>query len=59
MVFLVTKGIDRSFNSLDHSLLLAVLKKKSVSVSVINRIEVMLKKPEISVINSGKTQYIH
>ena len=53
--FLVTMDIEKTFDSLNHSFLLAVLKKFGFGTSFINWIETILNKPESCVINSGKT----
>ena len=53
--FLVTMDIEKAFDSLNHSFLLAVLKKFGFGTSFINWIETILNKPESCVINSGKT----
>ena len=53
--FLVTMSIEKAFDSLNHSFLLAVLKKFGFGASFINWIEAILNKPESCVINSGKT----
>ena len=53
--FLVTMDIEKTFDSLNHSFLFAVLKKFSFGTSVINWIYAILNKPESCVINSGKT----
>ena len=53
--FLVTVDIEKAFDSLNHSFLLAVLKKFDFGTSFINWIETILNKPESCVINSGKT----
>ena len=47
--------IEKAFDSLNHSFLLAVLKKFGFGTSFINWIEATLNKPESCVINSGKT----
>ena len=58
--FLVTMDIEKAFDSLNHSFLLAVLKKFDFGTSFVNWIETILNKPESCVINSGKTtQYFH
>ena len=57
--FLVTMDIDKAFGSLNHSFLLAVLKKIGLGTSFINWIEAILNKSESCAINSVKiTQYI-
>ena len=53
--FLVTMDIEKAFDSLNHSFLLAVLKKFGFGTSFINWIETILNKPESCVSNSGKT----
>ena len=53
--FLVTMDIEKAFDSLNYSFLLAVLKKFGFGTSFINWIETILNKPESCVINSGKT----
>ena len=53
--FLVTMDIEKAFDSLNHSFLLAVLKNFSFGTSFINLIEAILKKPKSCVINGGKT----
>ena len=53
--FLVTMDIEKAFDSLNHSFLLAVLKKFGFGTSFINWIETILNKPESCVISSGKT----
>ena len=47
--------IEKAVDSLNHSFLLAVLKKFGFGTSFINWIETILNKPESCVINSGKT----
>ena len=47
--------IKKAFDLLDHSFLLAVLKKFGFGTSFINWIETILNKLESCVINSGKT----
>ena len=47
--------IEKVFDSLNHSFLLAVLKKSGFGTSFINWIEAILNKSESYVINSGKT----
>ena len=53
--FLVAVDIQKAFDSLNHSVLLAVLQKFGCSVSFINWIDVILNKSEFCVIKSGKT----
>ena len=53
--FLVTMDIEKTFDSLNHSFLLAVLKKFGFGTSFIKWIEAILNKSESCVINSGKT----
>ena len=53
--FLVAVDIEKAFDSSNHSVLLAVLKKIGYSTSFINRIEVILNKSESCVIKNGKT----
>ena len=53
--FLVTMDIEKAFDSLNHSFLLAVLKKFGFGTSFIKWIEAILNKSESCVINSGKT----
>ena len=53
--FLVTIDIEKAFDSLNHSFLLAVLKKFGFGTSFINWIEAILNKSESCVINIGKT----
>ena len=53
--FLVTMDIEKAFDSLNHSFLLAVLKKVGFGTSFINWTGAILNKPESCVINSGKT----
>ena len=53
--FLVAVDIEKAFDSLNHSVLLAVLQKFGCSVSFINWIDVILNKSEFCVIKSGKT----
>ena len=53
--FLVTMDIEKTFDSLNHCFLLAVLKKFGFGTSFINWIEAILNKPESCAINSGKT----
>ena len=56
--FLVKMGIEKAFDSLNHSFLVAVLKKIGFGTSFIKWIEAILNKSESCVINSGKiTQY--
>ena len=47
--------IEKAFDSLNHTFLLAVLKKFGFGTIFINWIEAILNKPESCVINSGKT----
>ena len=47
--------IKKAFDLLDHSFLLAILKKFGFGTSFINWIETILNKLESCVINSGKT----
>ena len=47
--------IEKAFDSLNHTFLLAVLKKFSFGTSFINWIETILNKPESCVIYGGKT----
>ena len=53
--FLVAVDIEKAFDSLNHSVLLAVLQKFGCSVSFINWIEVILNKSEFCVVKRGKT----
>ena len=53
--FLVTMDIEKAFDSLNHSFLLAVLKKFGFGTSSINWIEAILNKLESCVISIGKT----
>ena len=48
--------IEKAFDSLNHSFLLAVLKKIGFGTGFINWIEAILNKPESCVINSRKTR---
>ena len=50
--------IEKAFDSLNHSFLLAVLKKFGFGTSFIKWIEAILNKSESCVINSGKTKNI-
>ena len=52
--FLVTMDIDKAFGSLNHSFLLAVLKKIGLGTSFINWIEAILNKSKSCAINSIK-----
>ena len=52
--FLATMGIEKFFDSLNHSFLLSVLKKFGFGTSFIKWIETILNKSESCVINSGK-----
>ena len=52
--FLVTVDIDKAFDSLNHSFLLAVLKKIVLGTSFINWIEAILNKSKSCAINSIK-----
>ena len=56
MVFLRTMGIEKAFDSLNHSFLLAVLKIFGFGTSFIKWIEAILNKSETCVINSGKAR---
>ena len=53
--FALTMDIEKAFDSLNHSFLLAVFKKFGFGTSFINWIEAILNKLESCVINSGKT----
>ena len=52
--FLVTVDIDKAFDSLNHSFLIAVLKKIVLGTSFINWIEAILNKSKSCAINSIK-----
>ena len=57
--FLVTIDIEKAFDSLNQSFLLALLKLFGFGTRFINWIEALLNKSESCVINSGKTtQYV-
>ena len=53
--FLVTMDIEKAFDPLNHSFLVAALKKFGFGTSFIDWIDAILNKPESCVINSGKT----
>ena len=53
--FLVTMDIEKAFDSLNQSFLLALLKIFGFGTRFINWIEALLNKSESCVINSGKT----
>ena len=57
--FLVTMDIEKSFDSLNQSFLLAGLEKLGFDTSFINWIEAILYKLEFCVINIGKTTQYH
>ena len=53
--FLVTADIERSFDSVDHSLLLAVLQKYGFGERFLKWIQILIKNQEFSVVNGSIT----
>ena len=53
--FLVTMGVEKAFESLDHKFLVSVLKKFGFGQNFISWIEIILKNQESCVINGGTT----
>ena len=53
--YIVTVGIEKTFDSLSHSFLLACLKKCGFSHDFIRWIKILLKSQESSIINVGVT----
>ena len=51
--FLVTMDVEKALDSLDHKLLISVLKKIGFGQNFISRIEIILKNQESLVINGG------
>ena len=58
--FLVTTDIEKAFDSLDHSILISVMKKFGFGKKFITWIEILLKDQQSCVINGGTTtQYFN
>ena len=58
--FLVTMGIKKAFDSLDHTFVISVLKKFGFGNNFVIWIETLMSKQESSLINGGNTtRYIH
>ena len=58
--FLVTMGIKKAFDSLDHTFVISVLKKFGFGNNFVIWIETLMSKQESCVINGGSTtRYIH
>ena len=53
--FLVTTDIEKAFDSLDHSILISVMKKFGFGKKFITWIEILLKDQQSCVINGGTT----